>query len=166
MASSKSPTYNQNSSHGSELNEFFAFSKSTLAIDIASIFSLSGASQSDILQHLLFFGTHLYWTPAPELSLKGLPILRPGVHLGEIKPGRFQPGQALAFALAPKHVKYYLSLTPSDPKVKQYLRGESWEEQGPDGWLLVGVDQFPLGWAKRVQGQIKNHYAKELRLRI
>ncbi|KLU59472.1 ribosomal RNA small subunit methyltransferase F [Peptococcaceae bacterium CEB3] len=111
----------------------------------------------------LFFGSHLYLNPAPDIPLDRLRLLRPGLHLGEMKPGRFLPGQAFAQALRPRDVSSYLSFTPGDSRLESYLRGESWTEPGPDGWVLIGVDEFPLGWAKRVAGQIKNHYPKELR---
>ncbi|CAA7599493.1 phosphatidylethanolamine N-methyltransferase [Acididesulfobacillus acetoxydans] len=140
---------------------FFSFAGAIFPHDLSAILSLlPGASNPSSYLH---FGSHLYLNPAPEVSLEGLHIVRPGLHLGEVKPGRFQPGQALAHTLSPQDVSCYLSLSPSDPRLRLYLRGESWTEPGPDGWMLVGVDEFPLGWAKKVAGQIKNHYPKELR---
>lgn len=114
---------------------------------------------------ILAFGEHLYSTPEPGLDLRGLSILRPGLYLGEKRPGRFQPGQALALALTPDSVSAYLALSPNEPELERYLHGEALESAGPNGWVLVGVDEFPLGWGKRVQGVLKNHYPKELRKR-
>jgi len=111
----------------------------------------------------LFFGEHLYLNPAPHLPLAGLKVLRPGLHLGTRKPGRFQPGHALALHLQPESTKFYLELTLADPRLGRYLRGEAWPQDGPDGWVLVGVDRFPLGWARIAQGQLKNFYPKDLR---
>ena len=34
---------------------------------------------------------------------------------------------------------------------------------GPDGWTLVAVDGFGLGWGKRAGGRLKNHYPHALR---
>jgi NOL1/NOP2/fmu family ribosome biogenesis protein len=31
---------------------------------------------------------------------------------------------------------------------------------GLPGWTLVTVDGWPLGWGKRVQGVLKNHYPR------
>jgi NOL1/NOP2/fmu family ribosome biogenesis protein len=45
-----------------------------------------------------------------------------------------------------------------------YLRGETLEAAGPDGWALVAVDDWPLGWGRRVGGIVKNFYPKGLRL--
>ncbi|MFR5718609.1 MAG: methyltransferase RsmF C-terminal domain-like protein [Anaerotignum faecicola] len=41
----------------------------------------------------------------------------------------------------------------------RYLKGETVEAEGKDGWTLVCVDGFPLGWAKRQKGRLKNKYA-------
>lgn len=123
-----------------------------------------GRIPSDESNYTLF-GPNLYLNPAPELPLSGLSILRPGLHLGTAKPGRFQPGQSLALTLSPSSARYYLSLGISEPRLKRFLHGESWEDSGPDGWVLVGVDEFPLGWAKRTKGQLKNHYPKDWRVR-
>jgi NOL1/NOP2/sun family putative RNA methylase len=116
-------------------------------------------------ENILAFGDHLYSVPEPNLDFHGLTILRPGLYLGEKKPGRFQPGQSLALALNPDSVSSYLALSPQDPLLEQYLHGEAIQSVGPNGWVLIGVEEFPLGWGKRVQGQIKNHYPKELRSR-
>lgn len=113
----------------------------------------------------LCFGERLYFAPWPGLPLDGLSIVRPGLHLGTIKPGRFQPGQGLAQSLTTDQAQHFIRLRPDDPALKLYLQGESWPDAGPDGWLLVCLDRFPLGWAKRSQDQLKNHYPKELRQR-
>lgn len=156
---SKNPKGQKNSSRDSknDLSSFEAFREATLLPSTAIY------RDSQLQERLVSFGDHLYLSPEPTIPLAGLIILRPGLHLGERKPGRFQPGQALAFALNPDSVKQYFSLSPSEPRCLSYLRGESIPSEGPDGWVLVGVDEFPLGWAKRVQGELKNHYPKELR---
>ncbi|RMF31546.1 MAG: Fmu (Sun) protein, partial [Chloroflexi bacterium] len=56
-----------------------------------------------------------------------------------------------------------LDLEAGGPEVAAYLRGKPLHLPGPEGWLLVTVDGFPLGWGKRVQGTVKNHYPKYLR---
>jgi len=33
-------------------------------------------------------------------------------------------------------------------------------QAGENGWVLVGVGGYPLGWAKRVDGWLKSHYPK------
>ena len=138
------------------------------------------------------FGSEFYRLPC-RLDLKGLRVLRPGLHLGTIKKGRFEPAHALSLALSPEDVRCSAELAslPADaehdqdqapsasppgesPAARAYLRGESIREedcvltaegmQKPSkGWCLVTAAGFPLGWGKAVGGQIKNHYPKGLR---
>ena len=49
-----------------------------------------------------------------------------------------------------------------DPRLAAYLSGADLPgtdlPPGPDGWTLVTVDGFGLGWGKRAGGRLKNHY--------
>ena len=47
------------------------------------------------------FGNDLYLLPE-EVSLQGLRVLRPGLHLGTFKKNRFEPAHALAMSLRPR----------------------------------------------------------------
>lgn len=116
-------------------------------------------------ENILAFGNHLYAVPATDLDFQGLTVLRPGLYLGEKKPGRFQPGHSLALALTQDSVSSYHAFSSKDPLLDRYLHGEAIPQEGPNGWVLIGVDEFPLGWGKRVQGLLKNHYPKEYRKR-
>ena len=44
--------------------------------------------------------------------------------------------------------------------VEKYLKGESFVIQAADGWALVCVEGYPLGWAKVLDGRMKNKYLK------
>ncbi len=94
----------------------------------------------------------------PELD--GLRVLRPGLELGEIKKGRFQPAHALALWLhtAPEEC----SLAPDSRELAAYLHGESLQSS-QRGWVLVKVGPYSLGWGKGDGSQLKNHYPKGLR---
>jgi len=142
----------------SELTDFLTGTLSSVSANVLKTQRFSS-------ENILAFGDHLYSLPEPNLDFRGLTILRPGLYLGEKRPGRFQPGQALALALTPNSVSSYLSLSLNDPLLGRYLHGEALPNEGPNGWVLVGIEEFPLGWGKRVQGLIKNHYPKELRNR-
>jgi NOL1/NOP2/sun family putative RNA methylase len=118
----------------------------------------------------LLFGDQLYYLPHAENCafhgehLKTLKVLRPGLHLGTIKKNRIEPAHSLALAL-PEHNKtstYNYSL--SSTEIDQYLHGEALQgENRYNGWLLITIDGFALGWGKESNGQIKNHYPKGLR---
>lgn len=98
---------------------------------------------------------------APDTS--GLRTIRPGWHLGALRKGRFDPGHALAMALAADEVTQRLETPLGSESVSRFLRGETLSVEGPEGWLLVTVAGFPLGWGKRVGETVKNHYPQALR---
>jgi NOL1/NOP2/fmu family ribosome biogenesis protein len=50
-----------------------------------------------------------------------------------------------------------------DERLPMYLAGESFTYPGENGWVLVTVDDFPIGWGRRVQHMIKNYYPHGLR---
>ncbi len=112
---------------------------------------------------VMLVGENLYACPIHPGRLQGLRILRPGLWLGQVKHAGFIPDHALAMWLRPEQVKRRLDLTVDDPRVVAYLRGEQLADSGDDGWVLVTVDGFSLGWGKRVRGVLKNRYPKHLR---
>lgn len=92
------------------------------------------------------------------VDLSGLRVVRSGLYIGEIKKNRFEPSQAFAMTLKPEDVKRCVSFKSEEEALKRYLKGETIESQGEDGWCLVCVENFPLGWGKRVKGRLKNKY--------
>jgi len=110
--------------------------------------------------HLAAFGQTLCLLPEQTPDLKGLKVLRPGLELGQLKKGRFEPAHALA--LWCPDAKRRLDLSPEDPRLGDYLQGlEIPGEQ--QGWTLISVDGLGLGWAKGSGGRLKNHFPKGLR---
>ena len=105
----------------------------------------------------------LYSLPEGVFDFKGLSVLRVGLKLGEVKNGRFEPAHALAMAKGMADVVNVANFTLEDGRAEKYLRGETVEDDGKNGWCLVCVDGYPLGWGKRVNGVVKNHYPKGLR---
>ena len=86
-----------------------------------------------------------------------------GWWLGTAKKNRFEPSHALVMGLRAKDVRQTLPLNADDPELIRYLRGEVLPSPGSDGWVLVTVDGFALGWGKRVQGRLKSHLPTWLR---
>lgn len=119
----------------------------------------------------LLFGEQLYWLPSvpgcPLNSslLQGFKVLRPGLHLGEVKKGRLEPSHALALALpSAGTVRLTADFSADSDETKRYLKGEVIDRSSPgNGWTLVTVDGYPLGWGKQTGQQLKNHYPKGLR---
>ncbi len=111
------------------------------------------------------FGDNLYLAPADMPGLRGLKVLRPGLHLGELKKNRFEPSHALALALSPQDVTHVWDLRADSPETAAYLGGQTFSAEGEKGWYLVCVDGFSIGWGKLAGGMMKNHYPRGLRVR-
>lgn len=105
------------------------------------------------------YGDGLYLLPEGTPKLDKLRVLRTGWLLGTLKKDRFEPSQAFAMGLKKEEVKQVEDFSLADERVIRYLKGETVEAEGKDGWTLVCVDGFPLGWAKRQKGRLKNKYA-------
>jgi NOL1/NOP2/fmu family ribosome biogenesis protein len=110
-------------------------------------------------------GERLYFIPEKMPDCGNLRVVHPGVWLGTFKKERFEPAHPLALFLKPGQAQNVLDL-PSSVGAKSwsplqaYLRGETIPSDGAPGWLLITVDGWPLGWGKRVQGIIKNHFPR------
>lgn len=148
-----------------ELDSWWEFAKSVL-----------GVTSRRLETKLLRFGDNLYEAPACLPSLKGLKVLRPGLHVGTLKKNRFEPGHALALALPGGGIRHICHLTAGDERVSAYLSGQTFSYSGPakpagsmeegKGWYLICVDGFSLGWGKLAGGVMKNHYPKGLRKNV
>ena len=105
----------------------------------------------------------LYYMPKQLPKMKGLRFLRSGLFLGEMKKNRFEPSQSRAMALKADDYKNCLKLPVDDERVVRYLKGETLsltpeEAKAKDGWQLVCVDDYPLGWGKKNKSNLKNKY--------
>lgn len=103
-------------------------------------------------------GANLYSQPV-LLDLRGIRVARSGWFLGEVTKGRFEPSQALAMGIPT--AKFNVNL--SEENATRYLKGESLAAsesmQNLQGkpWVLMLYQGYPLGWAKLVQGRLKNN---------
>ena len=111
------------------------------------------------------FGENLYSMPQDCPDLSGVKVLRCGLHLGEIKKGRFEPSHSLAMALKKDDVKQYVDYLCDSDEILRYLKGEALDiAEDYKGWCLVCTDGYSVGWAKVSDGTAKNHYPKGLRI--
>ena len=107
---------------------------------------------------------NLYFIPEYDFEKKGLRILRSGLLMGEIKKHSFEPSMALALNLKMNEFKNVINLSVDDKRVISYLKGETISvPETKDGWVLVCVDGYSLGFGKMQNGIMKNKYAKEWR---
>lgn len=161
-----------------DCREFLDFAKEALTIPAEEL------TEGKIL---LRFGEQLYLAPAETPSLRGLKVLRPGLHLGTVKKNRFEPSHALALVLKKEQAVHAVNLACDGTAVRKYLEGQTLTigegcdvemahiitrgrmaaEQAdvslPKGWCLVCVDGYSLGWGKAAGAVLKNHYPKGLR---
>ena len=106
------------------------------------------------------FGQNLFWAPEDLPDMKRLKVMRPGLELGEVKKGRFEPAHALALWLT--DCKNTVSFAPEGNEIKEYMHGNVLFGDAK-GWCLVKAGDYSLGWAKGDGNQLKNHYPKGLR---
>lgn len=135
-------------------------------------FSLISGRMRDYLNECVYLsvGSGVYALPKEAPLSEGIRFLRTGLYLGEKKKNRFEPSQALAMALRESEFANSVSFKADDPKVIKYLKGETLELggqedgfkeakiRGEEGWCLVCVEGFPLGFAKRTKLTLKNKY--------
>jgi 16S rRNA C967 or C1407 C5-methylase (RsmB/RsmF family)/NOL1/NOP2/fmu family ribosome biogenesis protein len=114
-------------------------------------------------ERLLLVNGRLYLLPELALETGKLHLIRYGLLLGEIGKGHFRPDHALALALKPEDAALVANFAADSDEIAAYWQGLDFASAGPDGWLLVAVDGFALGWGKRVNGRVKNHYPRGLR---
>ena len=137
------------------------------------------------------FGEQLYLAPGDMPALKGMKVLRPGLHLGTLKKGRFEPSHALALALSPDKARHVFDFSIEstkertgngsmgnstgdsrgnsidnskvDPGIRDYLNGLTFSCEGEKGWYLITVEGCSIGWGKLAGNVMKNHYPRGLR---
>ncbi len=125
-----------------------AFAQQTLRTDVSA-------------ERLHFTNDQIYSLPPDHLAFEGVRVVRPGLWLGTIKPGRFEPSHALALALNAADAQTTVNLSLAE--AERYLHGETITRAGASSWVLVLVDGWPLGWGRRTGDVVKNHYPKGLR---
>jgi NOL1/NOP2/fmu family ribosome biogenesis protein len=103
-------------------------------------------------------GDALFALPEGLPDLTGLRVARSGWYLGEVKRDRFEPSHALALALNKTEAAHHVDVPPE--QAMRYLRGETLDGYNAlnKAWALVCFRGFPLGWARCVDGRLKNKY--------
>lgn len=113
-------------------------------------------------------GSQIILIPDGFTEMPGLRMIQSGLIVGRVKGERFEPSHQLALAVQDTSRVPAVSFASDDIRVLKYLKGETVEStevsgakflQDSDGYVLVCVDEFPLGWAKWTKnGRLKNKY--------
>lgn len=94
-------------------------------------------------------------------DVRGLRVLRAGLHLGQMKGKTFMPDHAWAMACMPPDMPR-VPLTAA--QAARYQAGETIDmPDAPRGFVLPTLEGLALGWGKVSDGMMKNHYPKGLR---
>lgn len=133
-----------------QINQWQSFARSVFSVDIP-------------VDRLHEHQDRLYLLPRRALDTGRLRLVRTGILLGESRSGYFRPAHELALALRAVECHQSIDLSADDPVLLRYLAGADIEAPGPDGWVLVTVAGFGLGWGKRVNDRLKNHFPRSLR---
>ena len=108
----------------------------------------------------LLFGQNLFWVPNEMPDIGKLKVLRPGLELGIVKKGRFEPAHALALWL--KTCRNVHVCDPEGKEMEAYMHGDVIPSM-KRGWCLVKAGDYTIGWSKGDGNCLKNHYPKGLR---
>ncbi len=105
----------------------------------------------------------IYAVPQGLPPTQNLKVVRIGLWLGTIQRERFEPSHSLALTATKARVPNSLDMFPEDERLIRYLQGHPLKEPGEEGYVLICVSGYPIGWGKRAKGIIKNAYPKGLR---
>lgn len=138
---------------------------------------LSDKGREDLLNgRFVSHGTGLFKMTFDEKMFKGLKVVKTGLYVGDIKPLKsgktvFEPSNSIALSLERSLIRddSYLALPRNDDRLVKYLRGETIPVSREDGlkasgMIIVGIGDYPLGFAKINGSTAKNMYPKAWRL--
>lgn len=94
----------------------------------------------------------VFYLRPPEVDLPPAAALRPGLLLGQLVGKVFRPAHALAMTLGPADVSAFEALTGDD--LDAFRRGVPIQRPGKPGWVLVTLEQWPIGWGLRKEDDL------------
>lgn len=100
-----------------------------------------------------------------NFELKGLPVLRAGIILGEIVKNRIEPHHSAFMAAKKEDCKSSVDFDVNSSELRAFLHGE--EVPVPNnikGYTAVCVNGITIGFGKASNGRLKNKYPKGLRI--
>lgn len=131
------------------LDEYYKFSNEYLNINID--------------KNLVMHKNSLYNVPF-DIDLDGLRVIRSGFYLGDIKTKRFEPSQSFAMGIKKEDAKNVINFNLNEENLIRYLKGESFLIDADEGFNIICVDGFTLGWGKVQNGRLKNKYLPSWRI--
>ena len=127
------------------------------AQQIAAFFDSIGSSRQ-LLPNALW-GERPVILPMVYPDLKGIRVLRAGLHLGEFKGKAFIPDHAVALGIS-----FDKTIELDDLQIRSYLHGDVIPcSDTLKGFVVLSYKGYQIGFGKASDGMIKNHYPKGLR---
>lgn len=100
-----------------------------------------------------------------ELPDSPLHLLAAGVAVAQVCKNRLEPAHSIFAAARAADCRRVRRLPPDAPALAAFLHGEPIPcDPTLSGWTAVAVDEAVVGFGKAVNGTLKNHYPKGLRL--
>ncbi len=121
-------------------------------------------------QNVMLRDENIYLLPEEAEPIRGIRYLRTGLLAGKEKKGHFEPSQAIAMSKYALSYPHRLTLSVQDDRLLRYLKGEtitieSGETDQQKGYVLVCVEDYPLGFGKVMNGcMLKNKYQSGWRM--
>ena len=122
---------------------------------------------------ILRAGQSLVIPAVNDRLLAGLKVVKNGMFLGEIEQKGnkkvFAPSNSFPLLLSGKEIREdsFMSLSADDLMLAKYLKGETIpaaEGLKSQGFIVIGVERYPLGLGKVAGGMIKNLYPASWRM--
>ncbi len=96
-----------------------------------------------------------------DFNTNGIRTLRSGLLLGKQTKYGFEPSQQLALNLKSDEFNNVLNLEIEDIRLEKYLKGETIDVDSKlNGYVLVCVKNYPIGFGKASNGKLKNKIDK------
>ncbi len=110
------------------------------------------------------YGEQVRLIPIDPAVFAGLPVVAAGVAVAEICKNRVEPCHAAFMAASADDCRRVVDLSPEDPRLVAFLRGEEIDCDTDKGWTGVALNGITVGFGKVSGGRLKNRYPKGLRL--
>lgn len=120
--------------------------------------SIGYKMDSLMMNRLNVVNDKVYILPEYRPDIKGLRVFKNGWYIGGLKNNRFKPSQAFASGLMSHEVDSVINYSRDDHNIIKYLKGETLIVEQENGWYLISVDHYSLGWAKVVNKRLKNKF--------
>ena len=101
---------------------------------------------------------NLYASPT-NLNLKDFNIIRNGLKIGSLNKNNFIPDYHLSHFLSSNE-----SIELNEHELKNYLNGQVINKDYQNGFYVVSYNNINIGFVKSVNGILKNHFPKGLRI--